>query len=59
MFANCSNLETIDLSSFDTKNVEHMYSMFKSCSNLETIDLSSFDTKKVINMSEMFEYALI
>jgi surface protein len=55
MFYNCSNLEKIDLSSFDTRKVANMSDMFHGCSNLIKIDLSSFNTKKVTNMGHMFD----
>ena len=44
----CSKLKNIDLSSFDTKNVNNMSSMFIHCSNLTNMDLSSFDTKMLL-----------
>ena len=40
MFFTCGNLETLDLSSFDTSNVTNMGGMFGSCFNLQTLDLS-------------------
>ena len=55
MFDGCSALRTLDLSSFDTKNVTNMEYMFKGCSTLETLDLSNFDTKNVTNMEYMFK----
>ena len=54
MFFGCSKLTTIDLSSFDTKNVINMSNMFSWCSNLKNINFSSFDTKNVKNMYCMF-----
>jgi len=54
MFWDCSSLESIDLSSFDTSKVNDMSSMFNSCSSLESIDLSSFNTSNVNDMSCMF-----
>jgi len=48
------NIENIDLSSFDTKNITNMSNMFNGCSNLMKLDLSSFNTKNVTNMSFMF-----
>ena len=54
MFYDCSNITTIDLSSFDTKNVTNMSYMFSGCDNITNLDLSSFDTKNVTNMSNMF-----
>ena len=54
MFYCCSCLKSIDLSSFNTKNVNNMSSMFNGCSSLESIDLSSFNTTNVNDMSWMF-----
>ena len=56
MFFFCKKIKSIDLSSFDTKNVTNMYSMFYECCNLENINLSSINTKNVINMSYMFNH---
>ena len=50
MFFNCYNLKELDLTSFDTSNVENMNSMFYCCFNLEKINLLSFNTLKVQNM---------
>ena len=55
MFEDCEKLKTIDLSSFDTSNVENMSYMFKGCRNLTEIILSSFNTKRVKNFDNMFE----
>ena len=54
MFYECSSLESIDLSSFNTNNVTDMYSMFFGCTSLESIDLSSFNTNNVTYMYNMF-----
>ena len=44
----------INISSFNTKNVEDMGGMFNKCDNLNNLNLSSFDTSKVCNMNGMF-----
>ena len=54
MFRRCSSLQSIDLSSFNTTNVNDMSCMFSGCSSLQSIDLSSFNTTNVNNMSCMF-----
>ena len=56
MFRDCSSLISIDLSSFNTTNVNNMSSMFDGCSSLTSIDLSSFNTTNVNvnNMANMF-----
>ncbi len=55
-FYYCSNLTTLDLSSFDTSNVIKMNNMFSYCVTLTTLDLSNFDTSKVTSMNNMFNY---
>ena len=55
MFRNCSSLKSIDLSSFNTSNVNNMRCMFDGCSSLQSIDLSSFNTSNVKDMRSMFD----
>ena len=54
MFEDCSNLEFIDLSNFDTSSVTDMSNMFRKCTSLKSLDLSNFDTGNVTNMHFMF-----
>ena len=54
MFAGCSTLTDLDLSSFDTSNVTDMSYMFAQCSSLTSLDLSSFNTSNVTSMYHMF-----
>lgn len=54
MFGGCYNLKELDLSNFDTSNIEDMYGMFEGCESLKELDLSNFDTGKVEDMSYMF-----
>ena len=56
MFSYCESLESIDLSSFNTNNVNNMSGMFRYCESLKSIDLSSFNTNNVTNMSYMFNH---
>ena len=56
MFMGCSNLEFIDLSSFDTSNVNNMAAMFNNCNKLKEIKgINKFNTNKVTHMSAMFQ----
>ena len=41
MFYGCSSLTDVDLSGFDTRNVESMSFMFYGCSSLESVILPS------------------
>ena len=51
---NCSSLEKLDLSNFNTSNVTDMSSMFQNCSALKKLDLSCFNTNNVKEMKTMF-----
>lgn len=55
MFYMCTNLESIDLSSFETENLQQMHHMFYSCTKLETLDLSSFATPNMTSMHCAFQ----
>ena len=55
MFSECSNLSSIDISKFNTSNVENMNEMFSYCSSLTSIDLKNFDTKNLKSMNGMFQ----
>ena len=55
MFANCSNLETLDLSHFNTENVTTMAQMLYGCTKLHDLNISSFNTENVTNMNGMFD----
>ncbi|MFI3620078.1 BspA family leucine-rich repeat surface protein, partial [Enterococcus avium] len=54
MFSGCKNLTELDLSSFNTQNVENMGYMFEDCSMTE-LDLSSFNTQSVKSMRYMID----
>jgi len=54
MFARCSALRSLDVSSFDTSQVTDMSRMFWDCQSLTSLDLTSFDTSKVTDMEAMF-----
>ena len=53
-FDGLENIIEIDLSNFDTSQVENMETMFDGMSNLTSLDLSNFDTSKVTKMGHMF-----
>ncbi|MGM9726338.1 MAG: BspA family leucine-rich repeat surface protein [Prevotella sp.] len=54
MFLGCTELTSLDLSSFNTQKVNNMNRMFRYC-KFTTLDLSSFNTGSVNNMSGMFQ----
>ena len=54
MFAYCTSLTSLDLSSFDTSKVMDMDAMFEGCSALKTLNLSNFNTSATTGMSYMF-----
>ena len=55
MFKECCSLTELDVSGFNTANVESMSSMFEGCSQLKTLDISGFNTANVQDMECMFE----
>ena len=55
MFSGCYALTSLDVSNFNTQNVEDMSIMFESCSALSSLDLSKFNTANVKNMEDMFK----
>ena len=40
MFRDCSGLQTLDVTKFNTSQVTYMWNMFSGCSGLQTLDLS-------------------
>lgn len=49
-----NNINSIDITNFDTSNVTNMSGMFWNCNNLTSLELRNFNTSKVTNMSNMF-----
>ena len=54
MFFNCSDINEIDLTNFDTSKTTYLGHMFRGCSALTSLDLSNFNTELVKDMSYMF-----
>lgn len=55
LFANCTSLESIDLSGFDTQNVMYMEGLFEGCTSLKEIKMGGkFSTKNVVCTNYMF-----
>ena len=54
MFSNCSSLNQLNLSSFNTSKVTDMSYMFNKCISLKELNLLSFNAYKVTDMSYMF-----
>ena len=56
LFRNCTGLTTLDLSSFDTRNVTDMREMFRGCTSLKTIIVGeNWSVANVTNSTNMFE----
>ena len=54
MFSKCSELTSLDLSSFNTDKVTNMQFMFNSCTSLSELDLENFNTKNCASFTSMF-----
>ena len=59
MFCGCSSLKELNLSNFNTNNVNNMSGMFSGCSSLEELNLSNFNTNNVINMVNLLIYLVM
>ena len=56
MFANCTNLQSLDLSKFSTEKVEDLDYMFADDENLLTLDMSAFNTTKCKTFKKLFDH---
>ena len=54
MFNGCKSLKKLDLSNFNTNNLEEMNDMFSNCYSLTELNISSFNTDNVKCMKMMF-----
>ncbi|MBQ2205077.1 MAG: BspA family leucine-rich repeat surface protein, partial [Lachnospiraceae bacterium] len=54
LFYNCTAIEEVDLSNFDTSGTTNMSYMFYNCKALKKVNLTSFDTSKVTTFLQMF-----
>lgn len=55
MFYGCQALQTLDITSFDTRSVENMNSMFARCLNLTSLRIGeNFSMSKVTDKGNMF-----
>ena len=56
LFGFCENLVDLDISMFNTSNVEQMGFMFEGLYVIKRLDLSNFDTRKTWFMQLIFDY---
>ncbi len=54
MFNNCASLEIMDVSTFNTSNVEDFSTIFSGCGSLTALDVSGFNTSNATNFAGMF-----
>ena len=54
LFQGCK-VSTLDLTKFNTKQVNRFWAMFKDCDNLEILDLRMFDIQQANDISSMFK----
>ena len=55
MFSCCSSLDYLDLSNFETPNVENIRDMFANCTSLHDLNLNNFIINYDIAMNNIFE----
>ena len=54
LFYECNALTQLDLSNWDTGNIQYMISTFNGCTNLTELNCSTWNTGKVYNMQLAF-----
>ena len=55
MFQNCTSLKKLNLSNFDTVNVDKMNKCFYNCKALIDLDISKFFIKQDAETTSMFD----
>ena len=55
MFFNLKKLSSLNLSNFNTDNVNNMHEMFYNCSSLTSLNLSNFKINKQVNTFFIFK----
>ena len=55
MFKDCSLLQKLDVSNFNTSNVTNMDEMFSGCKLFEELNVFNFNTNEVTSMQSMFK----
>ena len=54
IFSDCTSLQSLDVSNWDTSKVKGMAYIFYNCIKLQSLDISNWDTSKVTNMTATF-----
>ena len=54
MFENCNQLQSLNLSNFNTAVVTNMEGLFQLCEQLQSLDISNFNTTLATNVKYMF-----
>ena len=55
MFEGSHSLKSLDLSNFNTENVEFYNAMFNDCKSLLSLNLINFKCKKGVKINSMFD----
>lgn len=53
-FANCTSLQTLNLSGWDVKNVKSMNGTFMNCKQLSTLDITGWAPESLTNFDDTF-----
>jgi len=59
LFIDCSDINEIDLSNFDSSHVTDMGAMFQGCTSLTSVNFKNFKTSKVQYMDNMFSNCIL
>ena len=55
MFSGCSSLDSLDLSNFETTNVENISDMFANCTSLHDLNLNNITINYDFGINNIFE----
>ena len=55
LFKDKHNITSIDISTWETNELESCVSMFEGCINLKEVNISNFNTKNLQSMKKMFK----
>ena len=55
MFKNCFSLKVLNISNFNTINVNNMEYIFDMCYNLNILDIRNFNSKSLIENSSLLK----
>ena len=59
MFSDCESLNNLNISKFDTRNVNNMSFMFSDCKALKFLKINNFDIRNVDDINFCFHIFIL